>query len=853
MLSCRRYRCSFLTVAACLLITVILLAACDEQPGLGIIIGEVVDGISEEPVAGAAVTTEPPTRTVLTGEDGTFTISDVAEGSYIVSASASGYVTAFETVEVPPDGEVFVHLSLVPGESPGPTAQPTPTPTSVPTPTPTPGPPAYESLPWVRTGGPLGGIGYDIRYKYDDYTTWFVTDANAGLHKSTDSGLTWFKSNSGMLASVLDDTVPIFCVTTDHITPDTVWAGTQFSGTIYKSTDGGATWEAKTNGIDEELIDKMALTFRGITVDPVKSDTVYAMGEISSYGWSQDGSLVPGMETDKVKGVVYRTTDGGANWTELWRGENLARYCWIDPRDTDVLYVSTGIFDREASNSDGWSGTPGGVGIVKSTDGGTTWDTIDHDNGLTDLYVGSLYMHPENPDILLAGCGEVPLSGVTGVETGGVFLSTDGGKNWEKLLGDDNYTSVEISSADTNVYYAASAFAIYRSDDAGKSWQKFTRESNTWGSPGVIGGTPIDMQCDPTDPKRIFINSYLGGVFLSTDGGENWSNVSAGYTGAEVKELALVAGDPKRLYSGSRTGVFSTTDGGTTWAGLANSSESFAASALNEITALTVDPEDPQHVLTAGVDLFGIVSSTDGGGSWEIITPLEVAPLEYVFAASDPRTVYANVTPLSCWESLHDVDQNLVGLVCNESWTGLYVSSDGGTTWNKASTSDEGVSIISMAVSPDNAQTVYASRLTNELYRTTDAGASWIKIGSGLPQTPVVSLAVDPVNTATMYAGTVNSGLYRSTDSGQTWTQASSGLNPEAYITSIMIDPTNTSIVYAADRESGVYVSTNGADTWQNLSQGLENRQVVMLSLSADGSVLYAGTSGDGAYRLGTP
>ncbi|NIT78763.1 MAG: hypothetical protein GWO44_18200, partial [Thermoplasmata archaeon] len=59
-----------------------------------------------------------------------------------------------------------------------------------------------------------------------------------------------------------------------------------------------------------------------------------------------------------------------------------------DPRDPDVLYVSTGIFDREAANSIPDSRTPGGVGIIKSTDGGQTWREVN--NGLANLYVGTL-------------------------------------------------------------------------------------------------------------------------------------------------------------------------------------------------------------------------------------------------------------------------------------------------------------------------------------------------------------------------------------------------------------------------------------------------------------------------------
>ncbi len=165
--------------------------------------------------------------------------------------------------------------------------------------------------------------------------------------------------------------------------------GTQNARGIFRSVDEGLTWTPKFNGIIE-----VGLSVRGFAVEPGNSDTVYAAGEISSFDWS--GEIKLGREFDLTKGVVYKTTDGGENWTAVWRGDNLDRYIWIDPRDHNVIYVSTGIFDREAANSDPVNeGTPGGVGVIKSTDGGATWSQIN--NGLSNLYVGSLFMHPDDP------------------------------------------------------------------------------------------------------------------------------------------------------------------------------------------------------------------------------------------------------------------------------------------------------------------------------------------------------------------------------------------------------------------------------------------------------------------------
>jgi photosystem II stability/assembly factor-like uncharacterized protein len=301
---------------------------------------------------------------------------------------------------------------------------------------------APSELTWVRTGGPPGGLGYDIRYNFDDPNTWYVTDNFAGVHISTDNGLTWQPSNTGIPPQLgpSGDWIPIFSLTVDPHAPQIIWAGTDKTGHIYQSTDGGRTWKQRDNGV---TIEHDTLTFRGFTVDPRSSDIVYAMGETTVEALG--GPAVWGSGTG---GIVYKTTDGGLHWEKIW-GEpppsSLARYMWIDPRDPDVLYVSTGIFDRGAvGEGDPRTAPFGGLGVLKSIDGGETWRVLGEDNGLRMLYIGSLFMHPENPNILLAAAGHT-LEGPAGeyiedlVAAGtpapsGVYRTTDGGEHWTQVL-----------------------------------------------------------------------------------------------------------------------------------------------------------------------------------------------------------------------------------------------------------------------------------------------------------------------------------------------------------------------------------------------------------------------------------
>ena len=100
---------------------------------------------------------------------------------------------------------------------------------------------------------------------------------------------------------------------------------------------------------------------------------------------------------DLVKGVVYKTTDGGENWTRRLAGRQPGPLHLDRSARLQVLYVSTGIFDRGIGQLGPGARRPGGVGILKSTDGGATWRVLNQANGLNNLYVGSLFMHPAIP------------------------------------------------------------------------------------------------------------------------------------------------------------------------------------------------------------------------------------------------------------------------------------------------------------------------------------------------------------------------------------------------------------------------------------------------------------------------
>ncbi len=725
---------------------------------------------------------------------------------------------------------------------------------------------------WIKTGGPSGGLGYDVLIHPLDKNIMFVTDNPSGVNKSYDGGANWVQRNSGITSRSGGsmDGIPIFCLTIDPSNPDIVWAGTQAMRGIYKSVDGGETWSKKDNGIAEWN----DITIRGFGVHPQNSDIVFAGAEIET-------ELFGSMFT-KVKGKIYKTEDGGESWHCVWEGDNLVRFVLINPVNPDIIYASTGIFDREAYNDEG-------IGVLRSSDGGKTWKQVN--NGIDNLFIGYLEMHPFNPDILYAAAGHC----LEQWQLGSIYRTEDGGDNWVKVLGGewgfggDRFSAVTVSPADPNVVYVAGDCFFFRSEDGGNSWNMHTKVEGRpfWGPPGLKSGQPIGIVADPDDPMTVYVNSYSGGVFKSTDGGRTWVDWSKGYTGVDMYVVAAFPENPDIVYGSSRSGISGSTDGGKYWHGLIY--PEFAG--FEEVTAFAVNPQNPMELIAGEAQHTRLFRSSDGGKNWsQVYLHPEMPGLEnpesgnhelwhlyssIVYAPSNPDIVYAGYRKAGA--SL---------IVYYESSFGLIKSENGGITWRDINSGLEntGKNINCIAVYSQDPNIAYIGTLQDGVYKTTDGGESWVPLNIGLMSLDIRSLAIDPYNPDIVYAGLGDgAGIYKTSDGGQLWEGINHGIRvecpsylqrvgevspgmslnlpvriaggdyyslPWSSIESIVIDPVDTQTLYAADLYLGVYMSTDGGENWIAINDGLTTRAVKSLSLSADGWILYAATSGEGVFRL---
>ena len=231
-----------------------------------------------------------------------------------------------------------------------------------------------------------------------------------------------------------------------------------------------------------------------------------------------------------VAGGVWKTLDGGANWSPLFDKQDISSIgaIAVAPSDHNTIYVGTG----EAAIR---GNTTYGTGVYKSVDAGKNWKNM----GLRDTrQIGALIIHPNNPDIVLVAA----LGHAFGPnQERGIFRTSDGGKTWTKVLSKDENTGgidVVFDPHNPNVVFAAlwqarrqpwffssggPGSGLYKSDDNGVTWKQLTGNGLPNGILGRIGIT-----VSGADSNRVYaiIEAKEGGIFRSDDAGEKWTKVN---------------------------------------------------------------------------------------------------------------------------------------------------------------------------------------------------------------------------------------------------------------------------------------------------------------------------------------
>ncbi len=371
--------------------------------------------------------------------------------------------------------------------------------------------------------------------------------------------------------------------------------------------------------------------------------------------------------------------------------------------------------------------------------------------------------------------------------------------------------------------------------------QVFGAAAGTWAT-APISGRVTSIAWDPLDTAIVYAATAQGGVWKSSDGGLNWRaksdfapSLAIGCVtvdssvalGGKSQRILAGTGEPNGSDSYYGAGLLLSTDAGETW--VTRGAATFARAAFSTIK---VDPADNQH-LYAATDI-GIYESNDGGLNW--------AQLE--------AGIFFDL--VVDWGNAAGPE-----LYVGQSGTGVRYSADGGATW---STLGGGLPVsggrIALAMSPGNAGTLYAafangSALTG-IYRTTDGGTTWTQTAAtpaGVAQAAYnLVLGVDPTDSNRVLFGEVH--LWRTTNGGGAWTRVSTGspgIHPDQH--AVAFHPTDGSRVFVGN-DGGVFYSADGGVTYAHRNKDLATLQYfTCANHSLWDAVMLGGTQDNGAQR----
>ena len=343
------------------------------------------------------------------------------------------------------------------------------------------------------------------------------------------------------------------------------------------------------------------------------------------------------------------------------------------------------------------------------------------------------------------------------------------------------------------------------------------------------GGRGVAISGVPGQPNVFYMAPNNGGVWKTTDYGRTWNPIFDDQPTGSVGALAIAPSNPEIIYVGSGEGlrrpdlstgdgIYKSSDGGRSW-------QHLGLRDGQQIAAIVVDPHDPNRVLVAVLGHpygpnaeRGVFRSTDGGLTWQKVLYKDenTGAIDLAFDPSNSQIIYADM-----WASRRPPWTTGGGY--NGPGSGLYKSTDGGTTWRQLAkglpTWAEGLGRIGLGIAPNDSSQIYAlvdSPKLGGLYRSDDAGETWQRINSddrlwGRGD-DFACVRVDPKNKDTIYIANIST--YRSTDGGHNFTAIKGAPGGDDYHT-IWINPGNPQIIALAV-DQGVTISVNGGQTWSS-------------------------------------
>jgi len=666
-----------------------------------------------------------------------------------------------------------------------------------------------------------------------------------GVAASRDGGASWTLESEGMLRT------RISLLAADPIDPDTIYAADANGGGTYRTTDGGDSWAwLNGGGLPHPWVDELV-------VHPISPSIVYEIVDTSE---------------------VYRSEDHGATWTTAWDQFQFNSVYALAPApsDPDIIYACKN-----------------GFGLFKSEDGGDWWRFLHHSE--VD-YTYTIAVHPENANIVFSGYNPKPFQ-----DWAMIRRSTDGGTTWQTVLrvdGSGGITSIVFDPFDPDVLYATSigesGGGVYVSRDAGDTWtplSEWLTMCTVWGQPQLVG--------DPNDQDTVYAATWLGGTWKTADAGASWTLLEEAPISATA--LSVDPSNPDVLFLGDRSSptVWRSLDAGGMWKRVADFTEDGAllvmrvlvhdgtayASTFHHglrggdlyrsidngetweritgslpkgILDIAVDPGDA-NVIYITTNINGACVSRDGGDTWSPIEGFpDVGAYDIEVHPTDSSILYASARggSLPDWFT-HISGDRPDGVTFSQS-AGVYRSTDSGITWTQIL--ETWPSCRAVRVHPEHPDLMFAVDLVDGLLVSRDAGATWTQENAGIETIVPTSLVVSGDR---LYVGTQGCGVWSAdlpdASGVPSWRpERSNRPVPAVHSAEVQVDPINPGVLFVAAYPGGLMRSTDGGVSWSDRN-GINPSVIVddpvrqgYYSFAidpTDSNEMWLGTWGRGIYR----
>jgi photosystem II stability/assembly factor-like uncharacterized protein len=696
---------------------------------------------------------------------------------------------------------------------------------------------SLRNLKWRNIGPFRGGRSVTATGVVNNPLVYYMGTTGGGVWKTTDVGITWQNISDGYFK-----TGSVGAVAVSESDPNVVFVGmgehaprgvmTSYGDGVYKSTDAGKTW--KKMGLD------LTRQIANIRIHPTNPDIVYVAAQGAINGPTPDRG-------------IYKSTDGGTTWKKvLFIDENTGcSDLSMDMNNPRILYAAMWEYHRTP-----WEIKSGGKGsgLYKSTDGGETWNKIE--KGLPSekgkMAVG---VSRSNPDKVYA-----LVEGNTQKEEGGLFVSEDAGKSFNRVSKDHRlvqrawyYIELAIDPLNENLVYVFSSPGL-RSIDGGKTWTN-------------IRGTHGDYHQLWINPKNgnNMIISNDGGAAISFNGGKSWSSQNNQPT-AQIYRVNADNRFPYYVYGGQQDNTSVMIASRVPW-GYSITERDWYYSAGGESAFLAFDPNNPKYVL--GGSYQGTIDAMDQEtreSKYVMAAPIQYQSLQ----PKDMKYRFNWNAPIVCSPNDPSIFYHAGNVVFRTNDRGIHwekISPDltrhdtakmgmsGYPLTNEGAGGENYCTIAYLAESALEKGVIWTGSDDGLVFLTRDNGKSWQNVTpAGLPECLVNCIELSSHEKGTAYIATTRykfndlaPAIYKTTDYGKTWINISSGIPYGAYTRTVREDDVQANLLYAGT-ETGFYISHNGGKQWKQLQLNLPVTPITDLKVHKGN--LIAGTMGRSFWIL---